>query len=286
MENGEKARMKTKNLTMLTDTTHKNKNMRQQYAIVMLFALIIISFLTGYCSYSSTSRHITEDINRALALALEEQQSDMISQDTIHSFNNHLQITELRGKATLAVDTRSNHFQAYAHCSEAIIFSLSDQRPAVILWLLTGLWAIFVWYRRQHEGIRQSHIPALLFASDVSPTAMILNGTNLSDATPDANSFGGLSYLESECHFYGADGKLVRLTPMQHQLMEMFFQSPTHSLTKTEICDALWPKKTDANETLYTLISRLKPVVEHHSDLKIESDRSKAYRLIIKSRTR
>ena len=69
---------------------------------------------------------------------------------------------------------------------------------------------------------------------------------------------------------------------MQHQLMEMFFLSPTHSLTKSEICAALWPKKPDASETLYTLIKRLKPVIEQHSDLKIESDRGKAYELKIK----
>ena len=54
------------------------------------------------------------------------------------------------------------------------------------------------------------------------------------------------------------------------------------SLTKTEICKALWPKKPDASETLYTLIRRLKPVIEQHSNLKIESDRSKAYRLTIR----
>ena len=65
-------------------------------------------------------------------------------------------------------------------------------------------------------------------------------------------------------------------------LMEMFFLSPTHSLTKSEICAALWPKKPDASETLYTLIKRLKPVIEQHSDLKIESDRGKAYELKIR----
>ena len=69
---------------------------------------------------------------------------------------------------------------------------------------------------------------------------------------------------------------------MQHQLMQMFFMSPAHMLTKAEICDALWPGKPDASETLYTLVKRLKPVVEQHSNLKIESDRGKAYRLTIK----
>ena len=222
--------------------------MNQRYAVIVLFALIIASSLTSLGSYSSTSRLVNEDMDRALALALEEQQSDVISQDTIRTFNNHLQIAELRGKATLAVDTRGQKFKAYAHCSEATIFGLSDQRPATILWVLTGFWAMLMWYRR--------------------PQA--------------ANTYGGLTYSEADCKFYAADGQQVQLTPMQHQLMEMFFHSPSHSLTKTEICNALWPKKPDASETLYTLIRRLKPIVEQHSNLRIESDRSKAYGLKVK----
>ena len=104
--------------------------MKQQYAVIVLFALIITSSLTSLDSYRTTNQMVCKDMDRALALALEEQQSDVISQDTIRTFNRHLQIAELRGKATIAVDTRSKQFKAYTHCSEATIFSLSDQRPA------------------------------------------------------------------------------------------------------------------------------------------------------------
>ena len=234
--------------------------MKQQYAVIVLFALIIASALTGYGSYKSTSRMVNEDMDRALALALEEQQSNVISQDTIRTFNSHLQIAELRGKATLAVETHGQDFKAYAHCSEATIFGLSDQKPATILWALAGFWAMLMWYRRKQKIVNEQ----------------------LSMALSCGNTFGGLTYSEADSRFYAADGRQVQLTPMQHQLMEMFFHSPSHSLTKTEICDALWPKKPDASETLYTLIRRLKPVVEQYSDLKIESDRSKSYRLIAK----
>ena len=241
--------------------------MKQQYAVIVLFALIVASSLTSLDSYRSTSQRVSEDMDRALAITMLEQQSDVISQDTIRTFNSHLQIAELRGKATLAVDTRSRQFKAYAQCSEATIFSLSDQRPAALLWVLTGFWAMFMWYRRaENHGDRlhdsgQNHEPLPVFLG---------------------NGFGGLSYSEAEGRFYAADGSLMRLTPMQHQLMEMFFHSPSHSLSKAEICETLWPKKPDASDTLYTLIRRLKPVIEQHSNLKIESDRSKAYRLTIK----
>ena len=228
--------------------------MKQRYAVIVLFAMIIASSLTSIGSYSATERQVSEDMDRALALALEEQQSDVISQDTIRTFNNHLQITELRGKATLAVDTRGRQFKAYAHCSEATIFSLSDQRLSAVLWMITIFWAAYYLYRRKK----------------IVP--LLANMTH----------YGGLSFSESDGRFLDYQGQILKLTPMQHQLMEMFFQSPSHSLTKTEICNALWPKKPDASETLYTLIRRIKPIIEEHSDLKIESDRGKAYELKIK----
>ena len=196
---------------------------------------------------------VSEDMDRALTLALEEQKSDVISQDTIRTFNSHLQIVELRGRATLAVDTRGRKFQAYAHCSEATIFSLSDQRPATILWALTGFWAILIWYRRQH-------------------VQMIC--TN--------NSFGGLTYSEEDSRFYATDGHQVQLTPMQHQLMELFMAAPDHRLGQQDICDHLWPKKPDASATLYTLIRRLKNILDQATDITIECQRSESYQLITK----
>ena len=95
-------------------------------------------------------------------------------------------------------------------------------------------------------------------------------------------TFGGLAYSENDGRFYNTKRQQIKLTPMQKQLMEMFFHNDAHILTKTEICDALWPKKDDANDTLYTLIRRLKPIIEEHSDLMIESDRGRAYELKIR----
>ena len=77
-------------------------------------------------------------------------------------------------------------------------------------------------------------------------------------------------------------GEQIHLTPMQHSLLEMFITAETHTLSKQEICNRLWPKKPDANDTLYTLIKRIKPILETHSTLKIESDRGRSYSLKIK----
>ena len=228
--------------------------MKQKYLVLVLFGLTVASGATSFGSYRTTERLIESDMSQALSLALAKQQSDIITQDTIQSFNSHLQIAELRGKATIAVDTKGREFKAYARCSEATIFSLSDQRLTAVLWTLTLVWAAFCFYHRRQQ---------------VMQLAGMLQ-------------YGGLCYAEADGAFYDAKGQRIKLTPMQQQLMEMFFRSDSHQLTKTEICEALWPKKPDASETLYTLIRRLKPVVEQHSDLKIESDRGRAYELIVR----
>ena len=219
--------------------------MKQRYAVVVLFALIIASSMVSLTSYKATEELVTEDMNQALAKALDEQQSDVISADTIQVFNKHLQMEALRGRAVLAVDTR-REFRPRPQVSTATILSLSDQRPAMVLWSMALLWGLFCMYRRS--------------------TSLKL--------------YGGLALQEG--NFVDAKGCIIKLTPMQQQLMEMLWQSPSHKLPKTEICDTLWPKKPDASETLYTLIRRLKPIIEEHSDLKIEVDRGKSYGLKIK----
>jgi hypothetical protein len=221
--------------------------MKQKYAVIILLALISLSAITSFSSYQATERMITEDMKSALTKTLAEQQSDVISTDTIRMFNNFLTIEQLRGNAVLAVTTRQDGLRCEAKCSAATIFSVSDQRPASVLWTIALLWGLYCFWRyRKNEPLI---------------------------------AFGGLAYSEVDRSFYNSKGKKVRLTPMQQQLMEMFFRSESHLLTKTEICDTLWPKKDDANDTLYTLIRRLKPIIEEHSELKIESDRGRAYEL-------
>ena len=227
--------------------------MKQKYAVVILFCLICGSGLTSFGSYRATERVVTEDMTCALTKALAEQQSDFISTDTIRTFNSYLKMEQLRGHAVLAVTTRQEGLRCEAKCSAATIFSLSDQRPASILWTMALLWGLYCfWHYRKQEPLV---------------------------------AFGGLAYSEAEGRFYDAMGKQVRLTPMQQQLMEMFFQSSSHTLSKDTICEALWPKKPDASETLYTLVRRLKTVLEAQSNITIVCDRGRSYQLIIKDLT-
>ena len=224
--------------------------MKQYHSIVVFLVLTLSTALASIGSYEATDRRINNDLNQALAETLREKQSDVITADTISTFNSHLQIAELRGRAIIAVNSQQDRLQIKAHCSAATVFSISDQRPAALLATLSLLWlCLCAWRKRQ---------PVVVAAGQ---------------------TLGGLTYSETDSRFYDSAGSPVRLTPMQQQLMEMFFRKASHELTKQEICDALWPKKPDASETLYTLIRRLKPIVEEQAGLKIESERGRAYRL-------
>ena len=230
--------------------------MNQKYTVVVLFVLIVASSLTSFGSYRMTEQLVMMDMDRALAMTMAEQRCDVINVDTIQVFNRYLQLEQLRGKAVLAIDTRQRGFHCYAKCSVATIFAMSEQRPAMLLWITTMIWGVFCLLPRQKKEAQR-------------------------EVVVDASShqYGGLEFSEKEHRFFDAKGNVMKLTPMQQQLMELFFHSPSHQLTKAEICESLWPKKEDATETLYTLIKRIKPIIEQHSDLIIEAERGRAYQL-------
>ena len=231
--------------------------MTQKYAVLVLFALLAASMLTGFHRYTAMKERVDADMCQALVLTMQEQQDNVITPDTIRRFNGFLKMEELRGRATLAVSTRQQSFSCYARCSEATILSLSEQRPTLLLLAATALWCLLCAYWRRTRWMQLS-----------TPLA-----------TVTGEEYGGIMLVDGN-FLSTASGERIRLTPMQRQLMEMFFHSPTHELSKMEICDALWPKKTDASETLYALVRRIRPIIEKHSRLQIESDRSRAYRLV------
>ena len=224
------------------------------FLFVMLMA--VVSAIT---SYKTTCTRISEDVNNALALTKYQMPCDVVSADTIRCYRDNITIAEIKETACLAMRTirKGNRHEteliAEANCDFSTVLMLSDQRASASLMLVGLLWLIgsTVYIRR--------HKPEL-----------IVQGI----------TYGGLIF--SNDRFSNATGERIHLTPMQHTLLEMFLKSDDHTLTKQEICDRLWPKKPDANDTLYTLIRRIKPIIEANSNLKIESDRGRSYSLEIK----
>ncbi len=239
----------------------------KSYHTILVFVLLIGSAVfASIRSYHHAERDIIHDMNQALALTLQQKQEGWITPDTIRHYRSHLKIEALRWQSIVyyALDDRRGglasrrmqwrgkartlEFQGYANCSMASVLALSDQRLPLALTL-----AALLWMAASMHHLRQRR------------QGMIV--------------VGGMMMDETQTRFYDLSRQPVALTPMQQQLMAMFFRAEDHRLSKQEICDALWPRKPDASETLYTLVRRLKPVVEAHGGMRIVSDRGKDYRL-------
>ena len=221
--------------------------------------LMLCALCTGINSYNRTKGLIAQDVNSALKQVLAKMPDNVVTTDTIRCYRNCLTIAELKDTAGIAMRTvrRDGRLEtklvAEANCSFATTFMMSDQKASGSLLMVGMLWLLGnLWYVRRN-----------------SPE-LIVQGL----------SYGGIVYNNDK--FMTQSGEQIHLTPMQHSLLEMFITAETHTLSKQEICDRLWPKKPDANDTLYALIRRIKPIIEAHSALKIESDRGRSYSLKIK----
>lgn len=270
-------------------------------SVAVFLTLMLTSLLAGRHNYCKARNEITADLNQALAQTLKERKDYIITQDTIRAYKQlrktsggqvliavsderfcrYLKDKRLQQAAFITSDVVDSDFQdnsldeqavcsdtlivkdkhagetlalkGYARLSVASILGMSDQRIPAACMISAFLWAMLSWLylRKKQEG---------------------------SEAV---TGFGGLVYSEVDQRFYTAAHTPIRFTPMQQQLMLLFWNAPSHSLTKEDICAALWPKKEDANDTLYTLIRRLKPIVEEHTNLKIVADRGRNYSLEI-----
>ena len=221
--------------------------------------LLLCALCTGVNSYHRTKSIIAQDVNRALEQVLAKMPDNVVTTDTIRCYRNCLTIAELKDTAGIAMRTvrRDGRLEivlvAEANCNFMTTFLMSDQRASGSLLAVGVLWLLgSMWYARRYK-----------------PNLM-----------SKAISYGGIVYHDDM--FTTVSGEEIHLTPMQYTLLEMFITSDTHTLSKQEICDHLWPNKPDASDTLYTLIRRIKPVIESHGTLKIVSDRGKSYSLRIR----
>ncbi len=258
-----------------------------------IFILLCLSaVLAGYDSYNDTKRMVHHDLHQALEKTVAERGFVVMKQDSIRAyhvlakkneeqvtiavndriFQNHLSMSELKKKAYIAYTITNDkgkidvRFRGQVDCSAMMFFSLSDQRLSSLFGMMALLWLVLsFFFTKRNRDARYMM---------TSPSAVLT-----AQQTTEAKGLGGIWFDSIRQVFMTKENVRLHLTPMQQQLLEMFFTSSSYRLTIQEICDALWPKKEDAGETLYTMIRRLRKVLQTHSSLKIESDRGRAYEL-------
>lgn len=249
---------------------------------ILIFLLLCLSAMATSCgSYRKAERNIENDLKQALAKTINENGMETMRQDSIRAYRSiartegemmtiavgdetlrrHLRNPQLGEMAFITYKVRCERggwkvtFDTEAKCSAAMIWNLSDQRLSA--WFaVMALLSLALSFR----GRRQSQPTNEARAESQARLGYALHEGGRQSQPITMDSFSA-----------------THLTPMQRQLMEMFVASGSHRLSKHEICDALWPKKDDASETLYALISRLKRELDKTGSFDIISDRGRAY---------
>ena len=224
---------------------------------ILIFILLCLSAMATSCgSYRKAERNIENDLKQALAKTINEKGMETMRQDSIRAYRS---IARTEGEMmTIAVgdETLRRHLRNPQLGEMAFItYTVRCERGG---WKVTfdteaKCSAVMIW------NLSDQRLSAWLSVMALLSLALSFRGRRqLQPITMDSFS-------------------ATHLTPMQRQLMEMFVASGSHRLSKHEICDALWPKKDDASETLYALISRLKRELDKTSSFDIISDRGRAY---------
>ena len=224
--------------------------------ILIFIVLCLTAFATSYGSYRCAERAIEGDMRQALAKTINEKGVETMRQDSIRAYKSisHAEgetMTIAVGDETLRRHLREPRLRERAYITYTVgkengrwkvMFNTEAQCSAAMIW-----------------NMSDQRLSLVLAVMAMISLAFSFRGRRQLQPVVMANF--------SEAH----------LTPMQRQLMEMFISSDSHRLSKHEICNALWPKKDDATETLYALISRLKRELSRTTDYDIVSDRGRAY---------
>ena len=265
-----------------------NNGLALRYGMFIPLAFMIASIVSCCFYYSKAKQNIANDLNDAM-LALANENSELWTRpDTIAAIRQmyetthkpliyeasdvNFRNTSLKDEAyfTLALvdkkkvapkiretkiasdsimlvpesttDGLAIKVQGFADCSMASVFSASDQTLPGILFSLSilSMSGMFVWRKRMAE------IP------DAGVVAV--------PATPTL------------------DG--IKLTPMQRQFAQMLLDAPDMKVDKRTLCETLWDNKSNAEESLYTLVRRTKTALAK-ANMEIICNRGDSYELRI-----
>ena len=273
---------------MKQDNSTANNGSALRYGMFIPLTFMIASVISCCFSYSKAKQTIADDLNDAM-FALANENSELWTRpDTVAAIRQMYETTHkpliyeasdinfknssLKDEAyfTLALVDKKNAspgirgnkiasdsimlvpecatdglaimVQGFADCSMASVFRTSDQTLPGILFSLSilSLTGMFVWRKR----------------TPVMPQARVI----AVPATPTLNG--------------------IHLTPMQRQFAQMLLDAPDMKVDKRTLCETLWDNKSNAEESLYTLVRRTKAALAK-ANMEIICNRGDSYELRI-----
>lgn len=257
---------------------------RLRYMIIFPMLLIIASVVCGFMSFAKAKADMSDDLNQALHLAISENTDVKQMLDSLSSMHDHpmltfgaqhngfadfLRISALRDTAGITYTIKSDSeadagIQLSAQgriCSDTLLLAqMPHSAIEVKAFANPSLLSIL-----KHSNQRWS-------ATSLVCGILLLGLLMVKQRSAATLHTSPILVVQSQ-------EQVLALTPMQEKLMQMFLASPTRTLSKDEICSALWPKKDNPDDTLYTFISRMKSSLAKQSSYRIQNRRGREYSL-------
>lgn len=271
---------------MKQENTPVNNGSTLRYGMLVPLALTIASVISCCLSYSNAKQSITDDLNDAM-LSLANENSELWTRpDTIAAIRQMYETTHkpLIYQAS-DVNFRNNSLKDEAYFTLALVDKkntspnfkgnkiASDSIMLVPARATNGL-AI------QVQGFADCSMASIIIASDQTLPGILFSLSILSMASMLVLKRRAVKISERRLVAIPASPSLdgIKLTPMQRRFAQMLLDAPDRKVEKRILCQVLWGNKSNAEESLYTLVKRTKTALAK-ADIEIVCNRGDSYEL-------
>lgn len=268
---------------MEQDYTAANNGSALRYGMLIPLAFMIASVITGCFSYTNARQDIANDLNDAVFAFAHENSGLWTRPDTVAAIRQMYETTH----KPLIYQASDINFRISALKEEAYFtLALVDKEHTSPKIGENKIASDSIMLMPQHaaegtaiqvQGFADCSMASVFSASDQTIPGILLSLSILSMA--------GLSVWkrrETELMAVPATPSLdgIKLTPMQRRFAQMLLDAPDMRVDKRRLCETLWGNKSNAEESLYTLVRRTKTALAE-ADMEIVCNRGDSYELRI-----
>lgn len=255
-----------------------------RYVMLVPLALLIASVITCCFSYANAKKGIATELNEAIIALVNENSELWTRPDTIAALRKMHETTRkpLIYQAS-DVDFRNSALKDEAYFTLAVV----DKKNAVpkIRGNKIASDSIMLLPERAADGLA-IHVQGFAdcsIASVFAASDQTLPGILFFLSMASLFIFGkkGKETVETDCVVALPSLNGIKLTPMQRQLAQMLLDAPDMRVDKKTLCEVLWGNKSNAEESLYTLVRRTKTALAK-ANMEIVCNRGDSYELHVR----
>ena len=269
---------------MKQDNTKGRRGTGLRYGMLVPLALMIASVISGCVSYSDAKQRIADELNEAVVALTNENSELWTRPDTIAAIRKMYETTRkpLIYQAT-DVDFKTPGLKEEAYFALAPV-DKKNAAPEIRGDKITSDSIMLVPERAAGgvaihvQGFADCSMASVFLASDRTLPGVLLSLSILSTGVMYVRK-RRMPELVTPPPSPSLDG--IKLTPMQRRLAGMLLDAPDMRVDKRTLCETLWGDKSNAEESLYTLVRRTKTALAE-ADMEIVCNRGESYELRVK----